>query len=311
MKLRIITILFTIVSGIPCFSQSEAPSLINDYIKAALEKRSTTAQLKALQNFDNAIALIFATIPYTTDSLSDVRSEAYEVLSITGKSSKQDDVRQKAVKQLIKGCKDKDSGISGKVLNALCQFNRNDFDSEATYELTMLAREKTTYYHLLIKLIGYINIADVKSDFRKMLEEKKYPNNQVRWALHLALARMGEADQVDYCTEKVKKLTVNDDMVYDVVPDLIYTCQKKAFDYLLGIIESDEKSCSSANPDSNTKMICAYRIMEQIAPYIENFPVETSASGDLNTKNYDDALLKVREWIKANRAHYIIRDQSF
>jgi hypothetical protein len=215
------------------------------------------------------------------------------------------------VKQIIKGCRDKDSGICGMELNSLTHFRKDDFDNEAAYELSVLTKEKIPHYHILIKLTGFVGISDLKAGYRQMLADKKYPNAQSRWALHLSLARMGEQDEIDYCFQKVRNIKVNDDVVYELIPDLIYTRQKKVFDYLLEIIESDEKSCSSSNPDSNVKIICAYRVMEQIAPYIENFPVETGTSGDLKTTNYDTALAKVREWIKANRESYSIKTDSY
>jgi hypothetical protein len=100
-------------------------------------------------------------------------------------------------------------------------------------------------------------------------------------------------------------------MIYDLVPDMIYTRQKSMFDYLFRIIESNEKTCSSPNPDSSTKILCAYNVIGQIAPFIQKFPVEVRASGDLKSNDYEKTLLDVRNWIKENKAKYVIKSDGF
>ncbi len=310
MKSKILIISWLFFFKIVCFAQSNISKQVEDYLKVSLEKRSTTDELKKILASDN-LKIVYALDRFTSDTIIGMRVEAYNLLSKVGNNCMQDETRKRIVKLLVKGCRDKDSGICGMVLNSLCQFSNKDFDTEAAYELSMLTKEKIPFYHKLIKLVGFVNIPDVKPEFKKMLDEKKYPNNQVRWALHLALARMGEVDEVDFCVKKVRSLPLNDDVVYDIVPDLVYTRQKKAFDYLFEIIESDKKDCSSANPDSNAKIICAYRVIGQIAPCIENFPIDTDISGDLKTKDYGAALVKVRDWIKSNKDTYVIKSYAF
>ena len=143
------------------------------------------------------------------------------------------------------------------------------------------------------------------------MDQKEGTSAQDRWAMRLALARMGEPDMTDYCLARLKKVKVNDDVVYEFIPDLIYTRQKPIFDHLLTLIESDEKNCSSSNPDSDEKIICAYRIIEQIAPYIENFPAKVDVSGELQTNDYAKLLVEVRTWITQNRESYKIVDNNF
>jgi hypothetical protein len=48
-------------------------------------------------------------------------------------------------------------------------------------------------------------------------------------------------------------------------------------------------------------MICGYRMMEFLAPIIIDFPYGVTASGDLNTGDYESALLITRDWLKNNQ----------
>ena len=247
---------------------------------------------------------------FTTDTSEDKRLATYRLIDYIGEKSNDKSVRQRAVRQIIMGCNDRDGGIVGINMKNLTSFSINDFEAESKYQLSEMAKKPMSYYELLIKICGWLNIKDLNYDFHQMITDKK-GNVKQRWAMRLAMARMGEQDMLDYCVQRVSKIPVNDDVVYDLVPDLIYTKQKPMFDYLFQIIESDEKTCSSPNPDSNAKIICGYRVIEQIAPYIQGFPVEIGASGDLKTKDYEKTLLEVRNWIKQNKDTYIIKKEAF
>jgi len=58
-------------------------------------------------------------------------------------------------------------------------------------------------------------------------------------------------------------------------------------------------------------MVCGFSVIALIAPYIENFPVKVRTSGDLDVKDYNQALLDVRNWIKQNRDTYRIKREGF
>ena len=58
-------------------------------------------------------------------------------------------------------------------------------------------------------------------------------------------------------------------------------------------------------------MPCGYRIMEYLAPVIKDFPLKTDASGDVITKDYEHALMQVREWLKNKGEHYVIETNTF
>lgn len=309
MKIKLALTLCLIAVAFPLFAQSPS-KLVEDYFKAVNAKQSTSEIIQKLQSEESS-SIFYEIIPYTLDSLSEIRYEAYYLLDILGKRTNKENVKSKILKTMIKGCRDKESGICGMLLDKISGFRQGDFDTEAKYELSLLVKEKIPYLDKLIRITGFVGIEDLKFEYVKILNEKTYPNNKIRWVLNLALSRMGDQAATDFCVRKVRSLSVNDDVVYDVLPDLVYTRQKAAFDYLLEIIESDEKNCSSPNPDSNAKILCAYRVIEQIAPFIENFPLSVDASGDINVTDYGVALTNVRVWIKTNKENYTIRNDIY
>ena len=126
----------------------------------------------------------------------------------------------------------------------------------------------------------------------------------------LALARMGDNYALEDVLKRIRKLPVNDDVVYQVFPDLVYTRQRATFDVLLQALNSDETNCESANAEVERKIPCAYRVMEMLAPAIQSYPLKVDESGDIDTNDYTEALKTVRDWFRAN-GNYIIRTDSY
>ena len=121
---------------------------------------------------------------------------------------------------------------------------------------------------------------------------------------------MGNDEQTAWCVQKVKKAPVNSGLIANVLPDLIYTRQKEALDYCVELLFSDEKLCSSPNPDLSERIPCAYRIIEMLAPVIEGFPIKVNPSIGLESDDYPKTLQTVREWFKKN-SNYKINRETF
>ncbi|NJK95879.1 MAG: hypothetical protein HC905_14090 [Bacteroidales bacterium] len=145
-------------------------------------------------------------------------------------------------------------------------------------------------------LTGYLHITDLIYNYRLMLNEKQY-SPRVKMSLNLALARMGDSTAVSFLKGKLAILHVNDNIVYEIFPLLTYTRQRAAFDFLLQTIQSEEKNCLSSNPDKEEPIICAYRIIEMVAPYIHDFPAKIE-NRELVSDDYSKTLMAVKEWIK-------------
>src|SRR5689334_29970 len=111
-----------ILSAVACYAQQNMQAYF-----AAIAQQQPTSPF----TFDSAVGenrYIQALSPYLTDTLVTVRSEAYLLVSRLGQSSRQSKIRRETVKILLKGWRDKDTGINGQVANALFKFNKDDFD---------------------------------------------------------------------------------------------------------------------------------------------------------------------------------------
>lgn len=159
----------------------------------------------------------------------------------------------------------------------------------------------------LIRLSGWFKIRQLENFVRQQLTVANDFKSQ--WTYHLFLGRMGDPNSVQYCIETIRKIGLNDDVVYHLIPDLVYLHQNEAIDFILTKILDDEELCTSPNPDYDVAITCAYRLMELVAPVIEGFPLRTGPSGDLEVDDYPTGLEQVRQWIVAHFNSYELKRQ--
>ena len=256
----------------------------------------------------NSEKILQALQPYYADSLPSVRAKAYNMAERVGQKAQEGATRQLAVKQLINAINDNDTGISGNASEALSGFAKEDFNASHRSEIAALLKQEIPHKDQLVKLAGYLNIKEAQTTIKQLAQPGN--NRKTRWAAYLALARMGEQQELQYIVKTIAAMPLNDDVVYEMVPDLIYTRQKTAFDYLFTIINNDGPSCSSADPDASANMLCGYRTMEYIAPYIKGFPLPVE-EGELVVDDYKQALETVRSWYAKMQGDYEILNIAF
>ncbi|MDR1526052.1 MAG: hypothetical protein LBS46_00055 [Dysgonamonadaceae bacterium] len=216
--------------------------------------------------------------------------------------------RKAAVAFLVKGLDEAKSGLRGQILAYLQDFASADFDAENRSALVNhLSKPNSPHYGDLVRLAGYLNIG--REELFRQYQTPELPVKR-KWNLALALARMGEKKPLNYCLEKVKKASLDNNIVGYVLPDLLYTRQKAAVGYCVELLYSDEKQCRSANPDSPEAIPCAYRIIELLAPVILDFPVKVDPAIGLESDNYPETLQLVRDWLKAH-PDYTIENSRF
>jgi HEAT repeat protein len=208
---------------------------------------------------------------------------------------------------LTESLKDNDPGNVRSALHYLTTFSKGDFSQGAKDSLITRIKLKTSDFDQLIKLAGFLNLSQIKDEIKPYAQAGN--PKQIRWAALLALARMGDAPAMKDLMQRVSKLPVNDDVVYKLFPDLIYTRQREALAYMIEALNSDSKNCRSADAENEVDILCGYRIMEQLAPIIQDFPFKLEDSGDLQTDDYPAALLTVRKWFSTSKDFTILSDQ--
>jgi hypothetical protein len=308
MKLTLLTFvfLFHLIIG---YTQT-ITNQVNEYIANQQNGQVSTEIIKKLEKYSLSDVLT-ACSSKLSDSLVSTRGFAYQLIYSVALRKPEDPHLPKVINALITGLDDTDGGVVYNNYNYLTQFSATAFDIEAKIKLSQLVKHGTQHYPLLIKLTGFAGISDLTYDYKEMLRLKTYKDKNTRWAVYLALARLGSTEHAGFCLNMVQKYPVSDDVVYELLPDLAYIRTKEAFDYMLNIILKDDKNCSSSNPDSEAKIICAYRVIKIVAPYIVNFPVKIDKGGDIITKNYEITLLEVREWINTNINSYDLITQKY
>lgn len=304
MRSVVITIFLSTISTV-AFGQSPEKSLHAYFVEVRAAKHPAVPQ--EIVNPTHAKIMLSELAMYRNDTLVEVRSKAYSLTKSIGSKSTQIEIRQQSVQYLVNACRDQDSGNVGSVLGYLTSFNKNDFSAGAKDSLRSIYNSSPPHLGKLIRLIGFLELNDFQPELRALAQQSNASKTD-RWAAQLALARMGDAQMMQNILDRIKKLPVNDDLVYQVFPDLIYTRQLDAISYLTRVLFSDENNCETADAERPAKIPCAYRVMEQLAPVIKNYPLEVDTSGDIKTKDYVAALKKVREWFRRQKSYEIIRD---
>ena len=281
---------------------------INEYfLNYRLTGKTDFQTEKNILESNNIKKLVKELSPYYSDSIEKIRIKAYYLTYKKGIQEQTSDSKI-AVACLMKGCFDKNGGIVGQNLEYLQEFPPSAFNSGAKAQIKALLSKRHIIHHKKIAMLaGYVGAA---SDIIQQQLLQPDLSNEKRWALSLALARQGNEEYINYCVNAIKKMPVSNDLIYYVIPDLIYIRQKEAIDYCIEIINNNEKLCVSADPDKQEKIVCGYYILELIAPVISDFPFQTDGTGSLITNDYELALTKIRTWFKEN-PDYILKKEIF
>jgi len=262
---------------------------------------------KQLSLSENSKSILDNVGEYLTDSVATVRSKAYTIVYLAGSNARQSHIREVAVQELIVGVNDANGGNGGTALDYLSSFQKEDFNTTSKDTLRSLFRRKAVHLEKIIKLIGFLELVDLKEEVRAYA----VPGNgqSIRWASLVSLARLGDASAIEEVDRRARKLPVNDDVVYSIFPDLVYTHNKQIIAYMVEVLQRDDAICMSADAERQAQIPCGYRIMEQLAPVIKGYPLQLDASDDIKTDDYVAALKTVREWFTKHPNYEILKDK--
>jgi len=257
---------------------------------------------------ENAKAVLDLVQPFLKDTASTVRAKAATVALLAGRNTQDTSLRHKAVDLLVLSCRDMRTGNNGQALDYLATFRKDDFTQRSRDSLRSFFHHHGPYFDKLIRLIGFLELDDMKAAIRPQTQWGNLES--IRWAALVSLSRMNDEPAVEEMMRRVKRLPVNDGLIYQICPDLVYTRHPMAIAYLVELLNQDAENCLTADAEREAAIPCGYRIMEQLAPVIEGYPLELDGSGDLKTRDYRAALNVVREWfVKQNGLYVINRDR--
>lgn len=307
--ISIICITIVVFSSNTAISQVSSKVTLQSFFNEVAKKTNTFHKIPSNLDHDK-LQLLIDLEPYKNDSISNVRKYSYLIANNLTAGDEDLLLKQNVVNFLLDGYLDTNSGICGIVSDFLKNYPKNDYDHRAHQKIRELLYASPSYYHELIKLAGYINADSTPEILHELILSGIIKNNEPYWAAQLALARIGKQPAIEFCMNQLKSMKINDDLIYDYVPDIVYTHQREAIDYLIQLLHSNEKNCESSNAESTEMIVCGYRIMEYLAPIIINFPLKISDSGDIETDNYPEALQKCRDWFIQN-PYYNINNERY
>ena len=283
-----------------------AANTVDDYFKKCRQTNSSDyAEVTKIISDFNTGKLLEALTPYCSDTTLFVRRQAHYLTYKKGIQNKTGE-NTTIVSRLVSGLNDTDNGLRGTIIGYLQNFSPTEFNTESQALITdQLNNERRPHYGNLVLLAGFIGVG--KEELLSQSLKTELPV-QTKWNIALALARMGEEKQLNYCVSRVKQAPVNSRMVNFLLPDLVYTRQKAALDYCIELLYEDKKLCTTANPDLSDNILCAYPIIELIAPAIVGLPVEVEPGIGINTTDYTKMLQTVRKWFNANKDYKIQTD---
>lgn len=305
MKIYLVPLCIFLSLSISAFSQEAKVRNTLEDIRTQVTKNNKAVDEAVLFKHGNETYVDSNIGILLSDTSASVRSRGISLAAMIAYKSADSSFRRTMVKNLITRFHDPDAGVTNRTARYLIGFKATDFDDVAKDSLRKLVTGIKYNYDLLLKIAGFANLRDQAPLMKSMITEGNLPPAQ-KWACILALARMGEQEYVTLCMIMVKKMPVNDNMMYNSLADLIYTRQHMIFDYLIELVNSDKTDCHSPNPNYSGKIMCAYRVMEALAGAIKDFPIKTSSSGDLAINNYEKALDTTRKWFAEHKDNYEI-----
>jgi hypothetical protein len=257
-------------------------------------------------------AVLKALAPYPSDTLEKVREWTYEQYHRTLLlHEKPLPVRREIVEKLIEGLSDRQVIIRNDCVDYLTQCSRQDFTPRAQEEFSKRFNSGSWFSKDLILLAGFIGDASCRSTLEGLAYSPSSGQRRLQWHAGLSLSRMGDNNAMNWCLSQIDRIGINDDVTYELLPGLIYTRQRRMFEYLVTALNSDEQLCSSSNPDSDASILCGYRVMEYLAPVVKGYPLKQLPSGDIDTKDYHKALLSARDWFAKRKGEYEILKDTF
>ena len=241
-------------------------------------------------------------IDYTLDSQSFIRQMAYRLLGHIDQHTASPDLRITVLDRFSYCLDDPVPMVREQCVTQLKRFP----DSLFTPSQRQIILEHALRYAdpEAIKLAGYLR-ADGAVEGIKRLAGDPDVSRESRIAARMALARMGDPDELDYFDRIIRKVAINDDHLMAIGELAAYVRAKPITDQLLQVILDDQLNCTSTDPDRDQPILCAYRAMEYVAGIIRDFPIVVRPSGDLDTDDYSQALRIVRQWIRSHPEYQI------
>jgi hypothetical protein len=297
MLLRIFVLMMICVSAV--IGQNNTAKQINLLMQqirsgatVTVDKQSILASSAYKEN-----AQLFA--KYFSDTLFSIRYEALNLNTQLSLRSNDKSLVSKSIKGILDNAITKGQ-LNNQIVALLKKYAQTDFSAENLNQIKNILSTQENNIGALVKVYAFAGGPAVANEISN-LSSKPALSKLDKGDIKLALVRCGDENLVAQMTAKLKEQVVNDNLIYYGLPEIIYTKNKSLLSFLLNSILSDDKKCTSANSDDNQAITCAYRLIENLAPEIIDFPATINERGEIASTDLNKTLVDVREWIKKNQ----------
>lgn len=187
------------------------------------------------------------------------------------------------------------------------KFPKAAFTPSTQFQLVSYLRTQPRHLDKWVLLSGFAT--QEESVIRELLQQK--PSRSLQQAGRLALSRMGVNFYRESFLKNIKKIPVNDEFIYNIVPLAIYTHDPAIIDYLTQVVINDQGQCQAADAEIAGKISCGYRLVEALSSVIVNFPIPITENGDWEVADYPSALADARKWLKKNRRKMELKTTNY
>ncbi len=245
-------------------------------------------------------------VRFLADPIDGVSSEAVAVMSLAALNSTDINSRRRVVELLTKSLNHEGNSTATVANRYLAKFSPDDFSKEAADTLNSFLLDVRHYNYVKVarmaaeKGIGTIALSQAFHSGSLKIQKK--------WEISICLARLDYTPATQWITGKIERAG-NPFVVIEMAKDLVFTRQPSLINLCVDVLKNKDLKCESANPDISTKIDCGYRLMEIVGPVIKDFPVKFDRLGMLGSdKEYEEALLTVRQWLDKNPDYELIFD---
>lgn len=257
---------------------------------------------------ENVVSTMVSAGSYYSDTLPDVRYQAYRYASYVALQSGNDSLKTLMVEDLVRSCNDSASIVVQNAYQQLEKYERKCFSDKAKSLLEKAIMNEKFFPEKAVLVGGFVGSDNMVS----VLKEKKatFTKKLHRWNADIALARLGEKSSISVVLSTLSNMKLDMNFIDVALPSLLYTRQKEVYDWLMDKCLSDDCLCGSYNPLGERAIPCSYFIMYEIADYVADFPIKRDEYGDKDDEFSKSDIKKMREWITSN-FDYEILDLSY
>jgi len=304
---RILSILF-VLSVLSGSSQTELSKQVSQLMSQVRSGSAITADRNKILNAPakDGVALLKR---YFADTVDAVRYEALSMGTQMVLKAKEQGLTRAFIHDLV-SYSVYGQTINNQIAGLLKKFRQSDFSLSELSVMKEVMEARESNIGPMAKIYAFAGGAGVTSDLHALLAKPTLSKSDKK-DIKLALVRSGDQTMTQKMNQTLSEQVFNDELIYSALPEILYTKNKMLYSQVLNAILSDAKKCSSANNDDNTPIICAYRLIEQVAPHITNFPVTINDKGEIETKDLAASLVVVREWIVKNKDAFEINTTTY